>query len=215
MALPTTGPDLPRRLTRALLAGPPGDTARHELMPVAVDGTAFDRPAPRNDTRDAAVLLLLYPDTGHRDWYLTLIKRPDYDGVHSGQIAFPGGRREGEESLTETALRETREEVGVDPGEVTLLGELTPFFVFASNHMVHPFVGYVSVRPGFVPCEIEVAQILEIPLSHLLEPANLRHETRELRWGPARIPFFAVDDHKVWGATAMVLAEFLELTRRL
>ena len=184
-------------------------------MPVALDGSTFRRPSPRDDTRDAAVLLLLYPRSQRHDWHLTLIKRPDYDGVHSGQIAFPGGRREGDESLTETALREAREEIGIDPGQVTLLGELTAFFVFASNHLVHPFVGHTERRPAFVPCPVEVAQIIEIPLSHLLAPTSLRQETRKLRWGPARIPYFAVDEHKVWGATAMMLAEFLELTRKL
>ena len=215
MVGPTVGADLPSRLAGALRGGPPGARATEQMMPVALDGSTFQRPAPRDDTRDAAVLLLLYPRGGRHDWHLTLIKRPDYDGVHSGQIAFPGGRREGEESLAETALREAQEEIGLDPGRVTLLGELSPFFVFASNHLVHPFVGYTEQQPTFVPCAVEVAQIIEIPLSHLLEPASRRHETRELRWGPAQIPYFAVDDHKVWGATAMMLAEFLELTRQL
>lgn len=207
--------DLPTRLAVALTERLPGQVAQDRMKPVKTDGTVIERPPLRDDTRDAAVLLLLYPHAVSGHWHLSLIKRPDYDGVHSGQIALPGGRREADETLVETALREAQEEIGIDSQRVEILGRLTAFYVFASNHLVYPYIGVSADHPQFTPCAVEVAQIIEAPLQRLLDPATLRRETRELRWGPAHIPYFDVDGHKVWGATAMMLSEFIELIHRL
>lgn len=162
------------------------------------------------------MLVLLYPHSSTNDLWLTLIKRPDYEGVHAGQICLPGGRRESAETLEQTALRETHEEIGVDPGQVTLIGRLSPFYVPPSNHQVYPFVGYAMDRPQFQPCATEVAELIEQPLAALLDPANRRQEVRDLkRWGRTQVPYFAMGTHKVWGATAMMLSEFVELARGL
>lgn len=170
---------------------------------------------PPEDHREAAVLVLCYPHTTRQiedELHLVFIERPEYEGVHSGQIAFPGGRREPGESLLTTALRESWEEVGVAVERVEILGELSPYYVGGSNHNVFPFVGYCEQRPDFSPCEIEVAEILEIPLALLLEVDIRRSEYRNLgKYGERNIPFFALDGKKLWGATAMMVSEFLVL----
>lgn len=161
--------------------------------------------------RLGGVLLLLY--CADEEIHLVLTKRPDYDGVHSGQVSFPGGRHEPPETLEMTARRETHEEIGIPAADVEILGGLTPLFVVPSNFEVHPFVGrYVGQgRPSFVPDVREVAAILEVPLRLLLDPATRVEESMELRGGlRLRVPCFRVGEHRVWGATAMMLSEFLQ-----
>jgi len=167
-----------------------------------------------NGPRLGGVLLLLY--CVEEELHLVLTRRPDYDGVHSGQVSFPGGRHEPPEALTTTALRETWEEIGIPASEIELLGELTPLYVIPSNFEVHPFVGhYIGTgRPRFSPDVREVAAILEVPLRLLLDPTTRVEELMELRGGlRLRVPCFRVGEHAVWGATAMMLSEFLERLR--
>ncbi|MBL4621623.1 MAG: CoA pyrophosphatase [Immundisolibacteraceae bacterium] len=211
--------DLPEnilRLKKRLQLPLPGETVRATMFPTPESGDEISRPALREDHRKAAVLFLLYPgqnlDNNAPDLHLVFIQRPDYDGTHSGQISLPGGRHEDDETLEQTALRESFEEVGVDPDLVTVLGELEPMNVFASNHNVYPFIGYSPVRPDFIPCRQEVAAIIEAPINVLLQPGSRLTERRELkRWGPTQVPFYSVNGHKIWGATAIMLAEFLQL----
>ncbi len=175
------------------------------------DGRAneiFRVPSP--DARQGGVLVLLYLYGGHV--HLPLILRPTYSGVHSGQVGFPGGGREPVDAdLTATALREAWEEVGVDPEEVRILGQLSPLFVIASNYLVQPTVGWCSSRPDFRTDPYEVAQLLEAPLAHLLDPATTRRELWTLRGSAVEVPFYAVAGQTVWGATAMMLSELLVL----
>ncbi|HEY0676072.1 MAG TPA: CoA pyrophosphatase [Immundisolibacter sp.] len=161
------------------------------------------------DHREAAVLLLLYPAVGGHT-ALALIRRPDYEGPHSGQVALPGGRREGGEALAHTALRETQEELGVDPASLDLLGALSPLYVRASNHLVYPFVASAATRPDFVPCPREVAAVIETPLERLRNPRYRGFEVvRFESLGRVRVPYFALPGTRIWGATGMILAEFL------
>ena len=144
--------------------------------------------------------------------------RQEYDGVHAGQVSCPGGRHEPPESLGQTALRETYEEIGVPPADVELLGQLTSLYVMPSDFEVHPFVGrYLGDgRPSFIPDTREVAAILEVPLRLLLDPATRAEEEMELRGGlRLPVPFFRVGEHRVWGATAMILSEFVERLREV
>jgi 8-oxo-dGTP pyrophosphatase MutT (NUDIX family) len=161
--------------------------------------------------RQGAVLLLFYP---HRDdLYLLLTRRRDDLEHHAGQVAFPGGRQEDGEPLAMTALREAQEEVGLDPTGVTLLGELTAIYIAPSDFEVHPFVGWhEGARPHFTPQAEEVAALIETPLSLFFDPAIRRVEAWSLPGiaQPVAIPYFAVQGHKVWGATAIILSEFLE-----
>lgn len=186
-----------------------GFGAQRRMMPAgrpvghAVEGA----PPPRL----GGVLVLLYcvDDQPH----LVLIKRPTYEGVHSGQVALPGGAHEPPETLEATALREAHEEIGVRPEEVEIIGRLTPLFVVPSNFEVHPFVGRYTgpERPVFVPDAREVAAVVEAPLRMLLDPATRVEESMELRGGlRMRVPCFRVGAFSIWGATAMMLSEFIQ-----
>ena len=192
---------------RATLRGPlPGPRAQIIMAP---QPRPF-QPPPGVEARQAGVLLLLYP---RRDaLYLVLTVRTSSLNHHSGQISLPGGGwEEGDASLQETALREAQEEIGIATGPLEVLGPLTPLYVPPSHNVVHPFVAYTPQQPTFRPDPQEVAELLEVPLSLLLDPATRREEDWIWRNLPLHVPFYAVGEHKVWGATAIVLAEFLAL----
>ncbi len=178
-----------------------------------------------DNCREAGVLLLLYPPTVEAglvpasvpvfDLQTVLICRPEYGGVHSGQISFPGGRREGQESLKDTALRETMEEIGIPPESLEVIGQLSPLYIPVSNFCISPFVAFCLARPVFRLDPVEVAGLIEIPLKLFLDPAVYKEEIRYIQdYGERRIPFFDVFGHHVWGATAMMLSEFLVLLQQ-
>jgi len=164
---------------------------------------------PPKDCRQAGVLMLLYPQNGQLHFPLT--RRPESVEFHKGQISLPGGSQENTESLRQAALREAQEEIGVEQSAVEVLGQLTWLFVPPSNFCVQPFVGYTPRRPDFQIEEKEVAELIEAPLDKLLDPATAREEDWDIRGGIWRIPFYQFGPHKVWGATAMVLAEFVAM----
>jgi len=171
-------------------------------------------PPPGVEPRQAGVLLLVYPI--HGVLYLVLTVRTSDLNHHSGQVSLPGGGWEvGDTSLQETALREAHEEIGIVSDEVELLGSLTPIYVPPSNNIVYPFVAYAPQRPAFRPDPKEVAELLDVPLHLFLDPATRREEDWTWRGAPLHVPFYAVGEHKVWGATAIILAEFLALITRL
>jgi 8-oxo-dGTP pyrophosphatase MutT (NUDIX family) len=172
------------------------------------------RPTDKSgQARLGGVLLLLYCDQG--ELYLILTRRRDDLQSHAGQVSFPGGRRESTETLEATALRETHEEIGVRPEAVTILGQLTPLYIFPSDFEVHPYVAWYNdgKRPVFSPSDEEVAEIIEAPVSHLLDPNSRGEEMWNIRGYDLMVPFFEVAGHKVWGATAMMLSEFLDRLR--
>ena len=201
---------------RAALALPGFDGPAAQRLMAPVQRPMSRPPGLAAGPRLSAVLILLY--CADDELHVVLTQRPDYEGVHAGQVSCPGGRHEPPESLGMTALRETYEEIGVPPAEVELLGELTPLYVMPSDFQVHPFVGrYIGPgRPRFVPDTREVAAILEVPLRLLLDPATRAEEEMELRGGlRLDVPFFRVGERRVWGATAMILSEFLARLRAL
>lgn len=189
-----------------------GTAAQQRMIPIT---RGLSRPPEMSGSpRLGGVLLLLYPRPPDGELTVVLTQRPHYPGVHSGQISFPGGRHEPPETLQATALRETHEEIGVPAESVTLLGELTRVYILPSDFEVHPFVGYhAGGRPSFVPDPREVAALIEVPLRRLLDPATRHEEEWQLRGAAVAVPFFAIDEHKVWGATAMMLSEFVERVR--
>lgn len=158
--------------------------------------------------REAAVLVLLVPVEGTPAVVLTL--RPTHLPHHPGQISFPGGRREGDESLLETSLREAREEIGLAQS-VDILGALSPIYVQPNGFCVYPFVASTNEMPTFQAHEAEVEALLHVPLAVLRDPATRRREQREVRGIRAWIPFFSVSGYEIWGATAMILSELLAL----
>lgn len=159
----------------------------------------------------SAVLFLFYPDaTGCTT--TVLIKRPEYNGAHGGQISFPGGRYEIEDiDLKATALRETHEEIGVPPSAVEITGKLTDLFIPPSNFIVSPYLGILKGKPSFVPDQAEVAQVLEFKLTDFFKPENRHTKLITLIGGyTLETPCFVINHHVIWGATAMMINELVE-----
>lgn len=189
----------------------PGRQAQYQMAPQPRPSGTLPYDQPRPDARQSGVLVLLYPQ--HDTLYLPLILRPTYNGVHSGQIGLPGGGFElGDTDLTATALREAYEEIGVNIDQVGVLGQLSSLYVFASNNLVFPTLAWADQRPAFKVDPNEVAQLLEVPLPDLLAPANRHEEEWQLRDRVANVPFYAVQEQRIWGATAMMLSELLALS---
>ena len=158
-------------------------------------------------SRHAAALALLYPLAGEP--HLALTRRTATLRDHGGQISLPGGRIEPEEGHREAALREAKEELAIRAEEIELLGELTPLWIPPSDFVVRPVVAAALHRPDFQPQASEVAALIEAPITQLLDPARRREETRQVGGRARRVPYFDVDGHRVWGATAMILCELL------
>lgn len=194
--------DVVARLAEALKHPLPGPSAQFRLVP---------RPrgsVPAHPPHAAAVLLLLYPH--HGALHLPLTRRTETVATHRGQISWPGGAREGEEPLVVTALRETEEELGVDPAIVEVLGQLTPLHTGGSGYRISPTVGWTPSRPAFRPDPGEVAELLEVPLATLRSPHVLRQEVWNLHGRQTLVPCYRLGpDTAIWGATAMILSEFL------
>jgi 8-oxo-dGTP pyrophosphatase MutT (NUDIX family) len=165
----------------------------------------------RRSCLEAGVLALLVPL--EPDPAIVLTVRHDELSDHGGQISFPGGQREGDETLSETALREANEEIGLATDSVHLLGPLTPLYIPPSNFCVHPFLGAATENASLHPTDREVERILRIPLRRLLNPATRVVEPWPLHGEKVDVPYYDVDGPKVWGATAMMLAEVLTLLR--
>ena len=159
-------------------------------------------------TRPAAGLALLYPIDARA--HLVLTRRADTLGRHAGQISLPGGAVDGHETIEAAALREAREEIGVD-GDPRVIGRLTSLHIPVSNFALHPVLAVADRRPRFVAAAEEVAHILEVPLDDLCDGAS-----RRCGWGwrgteMIAVPYFEVQGERVWGATAMVLGELIHL----
>ncbi|HEX2455062.1 MAG TPA: CoA pyrophosphatase [Vicinamibacterales bacterium] len=165
-----------------------------------------DMPA---DARRAAVLVLLYPLDN--DVAVPLTVRASGLARHAGQISLPGGAADEGETLAQAALRETSEEIGVDPATVRVLGELTPVHVLVSGFTLHPVVGVTDERPAFIAAPGEVDEIVEVPVADLRDASRIRRGTRVREGVAVEYPYFDLRGHQVWGATAMVLGEFITL----
>lgn len=159
------------------------------------------------DTRTAAALILLYP--GSADVRVPLTVRGSGLARHAGQVSLPGGATDPGETLVAAALREASEEIGVDPRAVRVLGELTPVHVIVSGFTLHPIVGVTDAPPAFVAAPGEVEEILEVSLDDLRDASRIGRGTRIREGVAVEYPYFDLLGHQVWGATAMVLGEFI------
>lgn len=166
------------------------------------------------NARLGAVLILFYPEENNIN--TVLIQRPTYEGVHSAQVAFPGGKKdESDNNLIETALREAEEEVGVNCNNVVVAGELTKLYIPPSNFLVTPVVGFCNTRPAFVPQEKEVAEILEVNLNTILQEDIIAEKTIHLQHNISiKVKYYDIHGKTVWGATAMMIAELNEMLKR-
>lgn len=181
----------------------PGEASRASMIPEYRRGPAPDPDPP--GWREASVLILLYPADGQA--LFPMIQRTAGTGVHAGQVSLPGGARENGESSWECALRETSEELGFDTGDIRMVRELTPLRVPPSRFLVRPFVGVLGARPRFKPAPAEVEEWFETSLDELLFPASREEDFVEREGRLWRIPFYRLAGRRVWGATAMILAE--------
>ena len=216
-----------------------------------VDVPKLHRPRHRpsemaGEGRSAAVMLLLYSSAADERpkgqagrLKLILTKRHAKLASHAGQISFPGGQQDNGESLWQTAVRETFEEIGVGGQElefnghdgddkarrfesgdspsnerIELLGQLNPVYIPPSDFTVSPFVAWLNGTPKFVRSEEEVDEIIEVPLDHLLKPEVLKYgEIKSASGMKINVPYFEVETHQVWGATAIILGELIERIR--
>lgn len=193
--------DLEHRLSEDL----PGEEAQNKMAPAGSEKYRLIT----TDHKVACVMALLYPKD--KEWYISLIERTSKhpEDKHGGQISFPGGQLDDSDySYEDCALRETYEEIGVSPDTVGILGSLTPVFVYVSNFLVHPFVGFTTEYPKFVKQETEVKDIIEIPIKHFLKQKNKGLADITVRDITLKeTPYYDLNGHQLWGATAMIISE--------
>lgn len=182
----------------------PGIEAHKIMAPYRQSVSSYfekKRPEPKL----SAVMILFYPI----DYvpHFCLMQRPVYDGTHSGQVSFPGGKMEDVDfNLKETAIRETKEEVGID--NIQVLGQLSDIYIPPSNFLVSPFIGMLDSKPAFIPDEREVADILEVPFFDILDERIVKQTQIKVSSGiKIKTPFYDIQNRVVWGATAAILAE--------
>jgi len=163
----------------------------------------------------AAVMMLFYPKDGIT--HLVLIVRNSYKGVHSAQIAFPGGKYEAQDEIFEnTALRETHEEVGINPNSMEIIKTFTPMYIPPSDFMVHPFLGISKEEIVFIPDPKEVANIIELPLTVFLSDTIITDTKLNTSYAnDISVPAFKIEEHIVWGATAMMLSELKDVLKNV
>lgn len=177
-------------------------SSRRKYPPLLDTGTA----------RQSSVLLLFFPDNDEPN--LVFIQRNEYNGVHSGQVAFPGGGWEPDDlSLENTALRETREEIGIHPERITLVGRLTQLYIPPSNFLVHPFVAYMNEKPIFFPDPNEVCEVFAVKMDTLLHASTRQEREIKIRDFRLKVPCFYVNEKVIWGATSMILSELIEVLK--
>ncbi len=194
------------RLARDL----PGEQAQYRMAPLARPRRREALSAAESKWRQSAVLLYLFPQRDQ--WRTVLMKRPDYDGAHGGQVSIPGGQLESGEDHAQAALREFGEETGIRVHSHQLLGSLSELLIPTSNFIVRPFVACANGRPSFRPDPGEVEEIIELSIPTLLSDLTVKRGRVRLSTG-ARVytPYFDVGGHMVWGATAMILSELKEV----
>ena len=190
----------------------PGTSAHIKLAPYRKStlNTDFSKYNPKL----ASTLLLLYQANDRIKF--VLIQRPDYSGTHGGQISFPGGKKEKDESLIKTAIRETYEEIGIESENIQILGTLSKVYVPPSNFLISPFIGFMDIDPVFKPDKKEVTKILETDLAELLKKDVIKEKlitvgSKTENSMEINIPYLDLHHQTVWGATGVILSEFKDL----
>ncbi|MFA9188084.1 CoA pyrophosphatase [Flavobacterium magnesitis] len=187
------------------------EVSHEKMMPLERKELLAKMNLKDNIPREAAVTMLFYPK--NNETHLVLIVRNSYNGIHSAQIAFPGGKIEAEDAdYSATALRETEEEIGVSRDKIEIVKAFSSVFIPPSNFMVYPFLGICKEEIDFIPDAIEVASVIELPLAVFRNDSILTIENLSTSYASfIEVPAFKIDDHIVWGATAMMLSELRDV----
>jgi 8-oxo-dGTP pyrophosphatase MutT (NUDIX family) len=193
----------------------PASEAHYKMAPIERIESLKNLEYRSKNPKKAAVMMLFYPKNSKT--HLVLIVRNSYEGVHSAQIAFPGGKFEAnDETFENTALRETQEEIGIISDTIEIIRSFTHLYIHPSNFLVHPFFGICKEEVAFVPDPTEVADIIELPLSvfmddNIVVSVNLSTSYANM----IQVPAFKIKEHIVWGATAMMLSELKEVLKKV
>ena len=193
----------------------PAEVAHNKMAPPERIQLMKDFNLENSNPRKAAVMMLFYPKNNQT--HLVLIKRTSYNGVHSSQIAFPGGKVENDDvDFSATALRETHEEIGIEPSSIEVIRSFTSVYIPPSNFMVYPFFAISNQELDFVIDSHEVAGIIEFPLVNFLDDAILVNKIMDTSYSKSiEVPAFKIEDYYVWGATAMMLSELKDVLKRV
>ncbi|MGB3151559.1 MAG: CoA pyrophosphatase [Maribacter sp.] len=194
----------------------PGEASHYKMAPEIRIRELLDGKIIKKNPRKAAVMALFYPGSENKTQLLCILRKT-YNGVHSNQVGLPGGKVELEDkNLMFTALRETHEEVGVHPGDVTVIRKISEVFIPPSNFEVQPFIGLYREPKPFIIQETEVEQSIEITLSDFLEESNVVNKKLSTSYAEEiDVPAFKLNGYVVWGATAMMLSEIKELLKQV
>lgn len=199
--------DLKKELRKPL----PGKAVHLRMIP---QDRLLDSLPEITNSRQSSVLLLLFPKDEKLN--IVFIRRPSSMRFHAGQIAFPGGAYEpGDEDYKETAIRETTEELGIKGDQIEILGELTPMHVLVSNYIVNAYIGWSNTYPSFNFSRNEVDDIFIIPLENFTRKDIIYYKEVETHLGKKEFPGYFIDGIFIWGATAMILTEFIEIYKRV
>lgn len=189
----------------------PGLEAHHKMLPPGRRLKSYDHEL--SSVKPSSVLLLLFPEGDQL--YICLTKRPSTMTFHPGQISFPGGKVEKEDHSAEmTALREAREEVGIDPSAIEILGKMSDLYVEVSKFSIQPFLAWANKKPEFMLNASEVEGLILFPLSDFVANETIFETELDTVTGPLRIKYYPFNGEIIWGATAMILSELIEILKR-
>jgi 8-oxo-dGTP pyrophosphatase MutT (NUDIX family) len=202
----------PELLGQELLKDLPGTKVQWEMA--SSDRMIRNFPGtPGKDARAASVLILLYPLK--ESVYTVLMQRPDYKGVHGGQISFPGGKQEpSDKDPIHTALREAQEETGTDPEKIRVIGTMTPLFIPVSNTIVTPVVAWTDKRPLFSHQAEEVVFLFDADIRRFFDPSIIKTKPMQIGKSTINVKYFDYEGNVIWGATSMILHELLVIIKR-
>jgi 8-oxo-dGTP pyrophosphatase MutT (NUDIX family) len=194
----------------------PGEEIQFKMAPLERLQELKNLAQSQKSASKAGVMVLFYPNESE-ETNLILILRKTYRGVHSGQVGFPGGRYEPKDmDLSQTALRETEEEIGVPVNQIRLVKKLTEMYIPPSNFIVQPFMGFMEDKPLFVAQPSEVEALIEVPLPHFLDDTVIISKLLTTSYAvDIEVPAFHLNGHVVWGATAMILSEVRHLIKEV
>jgi 8-oxo-dGTP pyrophosphatase MutT (NUDIX family) len=201
---------VPKYLKSALEGELPGFGAHCKMLPPGRRLKTSDDEMPH--VKQSSVLLLLFPQED--ELFICLTKRPSTMTIHPGQISFPGGKVEKEDSSPEmTALREAREEIGIDTSRIQMLGKLSDLYVEVSRFSIQPYLAWSDEKPEFDVNFGEVEKLLFFPLTTFIRDEEIQEVMLDTVTGPLQVKYYPFDGEIIWGATAMILSELIEILR--